>query len=34
MVEPNGRLRRALGVDVDPLVVARGVGEGVDLGLR
>ena len=33
MVEPNGRLRRALGVDVDPLVVAGGVGEGVDLGL-
>ena len=28
------RLRRALGVDVDPLVVAGDVGERVDLGLR
>jgi hypothetical protein len=28
------RLRGALRVDVDPLVVAGHVGEGVDLGLR
>ena len=32
MVPPNGE-SRALGVDVDPLVVAGRVGERVDLGL-
>ena len=34
MVAAERRLRRALGVDVDPLVVAGGFGEGVDVGLR
>ena len=33
MVVPNGPAAERLGVDVDPLMVVRGVGERVDAGL-